>query len=238
MHELDRPIWSALTTRQRGFAQGSELALRYRPEVSPFAACRDDAPDSLAALAALVPETGVLVLLQAGETPVPTGCEVHLAARGVQMLLSDLRPRPLEHAAVDLDETDAEEMLALASLTKPGPFLPGTRRLGRFVGIRIDGRLAAMAGERMRPGDWTEVSAVCTHPDFRGRGLAAQLSSVVVDRILARGEKPLLHAFADNHQAIRLYEALGFAKRCDMSVLGLTRNARNQQPAAASDRAA
>ena len=223
MHELDRPIWHALTTRQRRFAQGSGTALRYDPAISPFAACRDNAPKSLEALAELVPETGMLVLLQADEAPVPDGCEAPLVARGVQMLLSELRPSALEHPTIDLGEADAGEMMALASLTKPGPFLPGTHRLGRFVGIRIDGRLAAMAGERLKPGDHTEVSAVCTHPDFRGRGLAAQLSSLVARRILARGEKPFIHAFADNHQAIRLYERLGFAKRCDMNVLGLQR---------------
>jgi ribosomal protein S18 acetylase RimI-like enzyme len=231
MHELDRPIWTALTTHQRGFAQGSELARRYDPLVSPFAACRDNGPQALAALAELVPTTGMLVLLQAGEAPVPAGCEAGLVARGVQLLLDRFSPRSLELPAVDLGAADAEEMTALAGLTKPGPFLPGTQRLGRFVGIRIDGRLAAMAGERLRAGDWTEVSAVCTHPDFRGRGLAAQLSSLVVDRILTRGEKPFLHAFADNQQAIRLYEALGFVRRRDMSVVGLQASARGQIPA-------
>ncbi len=221
MRELDRPIWHALTTRQRCFAQGSELALRFDPRVSPFAACRDNEPASLAALAALVPETGMLVLLQADEAPVPEGCEPALVARGVQMLLEEFRPAKLEHAAIDLGAADIDDMVELANLTKPGPFLPGTSRLGGFVGIRAQGRLAAMVGERLKLGGYTEVSAVCTHPDFRGRGMAAQLSSLVVERILTRGERPFLHAFADNHQAIRLYEQLGFARRCDMNVLAL-----------------
>jgi predicted GNAT family acetyltransferase len=225
MHELDRPIWHALAGRQRRFAEGSVLALRYHPDISPFAACRDDGPASLAALADLVPETGPLVLLQAGETPVPDGCEPAYAAQGVQLVLRDLRLRTIEHRMVDLGASDAAEMLELAELTRPGPFLPGTWRLGRFVGVRVDGRLAAMAGERLTPGDATEVSAVCTHPDFRGRGMAAQLTSVVVERIVARGETPFLHAFADNREAIRLYEALGFVKRRDMSVLALQRPA-------------
>ncbi|MFL5333413.1 MAG: GNAT family N-acetyltransferase, partial [Geminicoccaceae bacterium] len=104
---------------------------------------------------------------------------------------------------------------------RPGPFLPGTPRFGGFVGIRVDGRLAAMAGERLKLGGWTEVSAVCARPDFRGRGMAAQLSSLVVERIMARGERPFLHAFVDNDRAIRLYRQLGFAKRCDVNVLAL-----------------
>lgn len=221
MHELDRPIWQALTTRQRRFAQGSELALRFDPRVSPFAACRDNEPASLSALAGLVPETGMLVLLQADEAPAPQGCEPALIARGVQMLLEDFRPAKLEHAAIDLGAADVDDMVELAGLTRPGPFLPGTWRLGRFIGIRVDGRLVAMVGERLQLGSFTEVSAVCTHPDFRGRGMAAQLSSLVIERILARGERPFLHAFADNHLAIRLYEQLGFAWRCAMNVLAL-----------------
>ena len=221
MDELDRPIWHALAGRQREFAQGTGPALRFEPEVSPFAACRDNGPQALAALAALVPATGMLALLQADATPLPPGCEPVLVAQGVQMVLGELRPVPLEHAAVDLGPDDVQDMVALAELTKPGPFLPGTPRLGRFVGIRVDGRLAAMAGERLKPGTFTEVSAVCTHPDFRGQGLAAQLSSLVAGRILARGERPFIHAFADNHRAIGLYGRLGFAHRCAMNVLAI-----------------
>ena len=142
----------------------------------------------------------------------PEGCEPALIARGVQMLLEEFRPTKLEHAAIDLGAADIDDMVELANLTKPGPFLPGTSRLGGFVGIRVDGRLAAMVGERLKLGSHTEVSAVCTHPDFRGRGMAAQLSSLVVERILARGERPFLHAFADNHQAIRLYESAGICQ--------------------------
>lgn len=225
MHELDRPIWHALATRHQPFAHGTDLARRYDPQFSPFAASRDDAPASLAALAALVPQSGLLVMLQAGAAPVPAGCEAALADQGVQMLLGTLRSRALKHAAVDLGDADAADMLALASLTRPGPFLPRTHRLGRFVGIRVDGRLAAMAGERLQVHGHTEVSAVCTHPDFRGQGMAAQLSSLVAERILARGERPFIHAFASNRQAIRLYEQLGFVKRCDMAVLALQRPA-------------
>ncbi len=225
MHELDRPIWHALATRHRAIAQGAGLARRYDPLHSPFAACRDDGPASLAALAELVPQSGMLVMLQAGAAPVPAGCEAALVDQGVQMLLDVLRPRALEHPVIDLGDDDADDMLALASLTRPGPFLPRTHRLGRFVGIRVDGRLAAMAGERLQVRGHTEVSAVCTHPDFRSMGMAAQLSSLVAERILARGERPFIHAFAANRQAIRLYEQLGFVKRCDMAVLALQRPA-------------
>ena len=230
MHELDRPIWHALAGRQREFAQGSELALRFDPEVSPFAACRDNGLAALAALAELAPTAGMLAMLQADEAPVPPSCEPVLVAQGVQMVLEELRPAKLEHAALDLGPADVAEMVALAELTRPGPFLPGTPRLGRFVGIRVDGRLAAMAGERLKPGHYTEVSAVCVHPDFRGQGMAAQLSSLVVQRILAYGERPFIHAFADNHRAIGLYERLGFVHRCAMNVLAIVPHGRGSDP--------
>ena len=109
-----------------------------------------------------------------------------------------------------LDDADAEDMLALATLTAPGPFLARTNRLGGFVGVRDKGRLVAMAGERMKPGIFTEVSGVCTHPDHRGRGLAGFLMRVVAERIFARGEIPFLHSYASNAGANALYESLGF----------------------------
>jgi ribosomal protein S18 acetylase RimI-like enzyme len=223
MHVLDRPVWSALTTRQAAFAFGSSLALRYDPTVSPFAACRDNSAAALAALAELAPQEGAIALLQADPAPTPDDCEAVFAAQGVQMVADRLSPAPSRHDVLELDEVDAVEMVALAALTKPGPFLPGTHRLGRFVGVRIEGRLAAMAGERFRVTGFTEVSGVCTHPDFRGRGLAAELSSLVAIGIRDRGETPFLHAFADNLAAIRLYEGLGFVQRAAMNVLGLRR---------------
>jgi len=126
---------------------------------------------------------------------------------------------------VELTEADAPEMLALAELTKPGPFLRGTQKLGGYVGIRREGRLVAMAGERMKPEGFTEVSGVCAHPDFRGQGFAGALSSLVATRILARGEIPFLHAFANNTSALALYRKLGFENRCEVHVKALKRAA-------------
>ena len=109
-------------------------------------------------------------------------------------------------------------MLALATLTEPGPFLPRTHTMGRFIGLRIDGRLAAMAGERMRFPGHVEVSGVCTHPDFRGRGLARTLSAAVAAEIQRRGDQPFLHAWTANTAAIALYESLGFAVRAAVNI--------------------
>lgn len=128
-----------------------------------------------------------------------------------------------EHPIVELGDADAGDMLALATLTRPGPFMRHTHHMGRFVGVRIHGRLAAMAGERFRFSGYTEVSGVCTHPDFRGRGLAARLSRHVASRILARGEMPFLQSWSSHAQAIRLYERLGFRVRREIHVAVLAR---------------
>jgi len=124
---------------------------------------------------------------------------------------------------VQLTDADVPEMLALARLTEPGPFLTRTHTMGAFIGIRIGGRLAAMAGERFRFPGYTEVSGVCTHPDFRGRGLARRLSAAVAAGIEARGERPFLHAWKTNRPAITLYESLGFEMRNEVNVAVLER---------------
>jgi predicted GNAT family acetyltransferase len=142
----------------------------------------------------------------------------------VQMMATLRVPAGAGHeAVVQLSDADAPEMLALAKLTEPGPFLTRTHAMGAFIGIRIGGRLAAMAGERFRFPGFTEVSGVCTHPDFRGRGLARQLSAAVAAGIEARGERPFLHAWKTNHTAIGLYESLGFELRTEVNVAVLER---------------
>ncbi len=124
---------------------------------------------------------------------------------------------------MSLTDDDAPEMLVLASLTEPGPFLARTHRMGRFLGIRRNGRLAAMAGERMRFPGHTEVSGVCTHPDFRGQGLARRLSAAVTAAIQQRGDRAFLHVWATNATAIAIYRGLGFEVRAEVSVAVLER---------------
>ncbi|AJP72240.1 GNAT family N-acetyltransferase [Sphingomonas hengshuiensis] len=217
-HPLDRPAWAALHTRQAGLAQGEGAALRFDPGYAIFAAVGDHAPHSLDALGALVRATGPAIVMQRDALPPVPGTRVESARAGVQMVAEALAPAaaPLEPLA--LGDADAPEMFALAMLTRPGPFFANTHRLGSFIGVREGGRLVAMAGERLRLEGYGEVSAVCTHPDFRGRGLAGALMRVVAGRMLARGEQPFLHAYADNPGAIALYESLGFRLRCGVVV--------------------
>ena len=217
-HILDRPIWHALRTSQSCFAEGNERALRYHADVAPFAASGDDDDKSLAALAVLIHPGENSILLQAGDAVIPPQCVVDIVSPAVQMVAVDIDPPEEADRAVKLTEGDAVQMLALATLTKPGPFLPKTHLLGDFYGIKIENRLVAMAGERMRLDGYTELSGVCTHPDFRSRGYAGLLSRLVAARIFERGETPFLHAYASNVTAIGLYEQLGFAHRSDMSV--------------------
>ena len=150
--------------------------------------------------------------------PLPPGCVSRSDAPCHQMVLEHLHAPPSTHDFVPLTEADAPEMRALAELTRPGPFFSRTHQLGDFVGVKIDGRLVAMSGERMKVPGFTEVSAVCTHPDFRGRGYAGALMSHVASKILARGETPFLHSYAANTGAIALYEALGFRFRAAVTM--------------------
>lgn len=220
-HPLDRPIWHALVTRQSHLAVGAGAALRFRTDHAQFAATPDDSPESLAAVGALIARTGPAVLFQSRGLQIPPGTTAEKGAPGIQMVAEAIVPAiPIKFE--ELGDADAPEMVALATLTEPGPFFERTNRLGDFVGVRHEGKLIAMAGERLRLPGYTEVSGVCTHPDFRGRGLAGNLMRVVASRILARGEQPFLHSYADNHTAIALYEALGFRYRCDMPIAFVT----------------
>jgi predicted GNAT family acetyltransferase len=223
MHDdLDRPVWASLQ-HQPQWAIGDERARRFKADINRFASARDDSAESLAALAALVqPGDDAVFLLQAPSIVVPPGLVAVKQAQGVQMLAT----RPLElDAGVDLlGDADAAEMLALATMTEPGPFFARTHTMGRFIGVRIDGRLAAMAGERMRFPGHVEVSGVCTHPDFRGRGLARRLSAAVTAEIQRRGEQAFLHAWTTNTAAIALYESLGFEWRTAVNVAVLKRS--------------
>lgn len=212
-HPLDRPVWSALTSRQAHLALGDARALRFDPAYALFAAAADDSPESTEALGRLNLSPNGLGLVEAGDMPLPPGAVVRASAACVQMVAASLNGGGRTIAFEPLGEADAAEMLALATLTVPGPFFVRTHRLGDFIGVKIDGRLVAMAGERMKPDGFTEVSGVCTHPDHRGRGYAGSLMRVVTARILERGEQAFLHAYAANTATIALYETLGFRVR-------------------------
>ena len=220
---LDRPVWTSLSTVHSALSVGNALARRYAREVNLFASACDDTLPALAALADLVRAGERIFVLQVPEIVVPASLVAVKEATGVQMTATRSATAVGQEGVLRLTDADAPEMLALAKLTEPGPFLSRTHAMGTFIGVRIGGRLAAMAGERFRFPGYTEVSGVCTHPDFRGRGLARRLSAAVVAGIEARGERPLLHAWKTNRPAIALYESLGFEIQTEVNVAVLER---------------
>jgi len=214
---LDDPAWHALTTDHAALGQCNGAAARYRIELSPIGGLARYDAEAFAELRPLVGPEEAVGLVSATQYDVPADWEVLQAVPVFQMVCETLSA-PLEVVPVQLTAADAEAALELATATEPGPFRAGTLGMGRYFGLRAaDGRLMAMTGERMRLGQLTEVSAVCTWPEFRGRGLAKALVSYVSALIAAEGRVPLLHVKTENGAAIALYEKLGFTVRKELT---------------------
>jgi ribosomal protein S18 acetylase RimI-like enzyme len=186
--------------------------MRYVADFCVFAALPDEPDSSTWSDAAELFGPGAVVPLAGVPAIAPPGWEIVLDLNGVQMV-DDGVAATADAEAVPLGPADVPEMLDLVARTRPGPFLSRTVELGGYLGVRRGGALVAMAGERLRPPGWAEISAVCTDDAFRGQGLATRLVLAVAAGIRTRGETPFLHAAASNSKAIRLYESLGFRLR-------------------------
>jgi predicted GNAT family acetyltransferase len=215
MDALDNPIWQALISTHAHFAETGDVARKFPHEVSVLAGFCEPTMASYRSLAALLrPDERVGLFLQGPPDP-PSPWIVDRTTSLLQMLCErriplSAQPKP---AVVPLTQADVPEMLTLTKLTNPGPFGPRTREMGDYFGIRVEGTLAAMAGERLKLPGYTEISAVCTHPDHLGHGFASVLINTLMDRIFSRGELPFLHVLPENTRAVQVYERLGFAKR-------------------------
>ena len=213
---LDNPIWNALRTGHRSLAIVEGEARRYPPAIGPLAGTPDQSSESYDALRALAGPGGIVGLFFPDPPAPPEGWSLFRGGLLTQMICR--APRLVAGALPAginlrrLGSVDVRAMIELATLTEPGPFRERTIELGNFYGILEGSRLLAMAGQRMRVPGFGEVSAVCTHPDARGRGYAAVLMSEVMRDIAGERATPFLHAFADN-PATRLYEKLGFTHR-------------------------
>ncbi len=208
---LDNPAWHALTGRQATQGERSERSARYQPEISPLAAVRECTSEALDELATLCGRDPVALLCDTRE--LPRNRFRLMRTNVVRQLCCETPCEPLTVSSVTLGGSDADDMVALVKLTEPGPFAQRTVELGSYIGVREGGRLLAMAGERLKPPGWVEVSGVCTHPDGRGRGYAVGLVSKVTNAIFARGERAFLYVAIGSPSektATRIYEQLGF----------------------------
>jgi len=214
-HPLDNPVWGSLLGAHAQFARRRGRAARFEPDVTVFAALSDDAADVGPAawrdLEALAAPGELLVVVDAPFDP-PAGWEIETRMVGVQLTGEDMLVED-DLEAIELGPADVPEMTDLVARTKPGPWRPRTVEMGRYIGVRVGGELVAMAGERLRPDGWVEVSAVCTDERFRGQGLASRLTRAVGAGVVASGQLPVIHASAGNVNAIRLYESMGFVFR-------------------------
>jgi ribosomal protein S18 acetylase RimI-like enzyme len=209
---LDHPIWNALTSVHAPLALTRGAARRYPAAVSPLAATAEPTAEALADLAELADPGEALSLLSDGPLPASPHWRM-LRERPIEQMVCGTFAPAASIPLLELGAADTGDMAALVALTEPGPFAPGALRMGRYRGLRSEhGRLMAMAGERMRLSAFSEVSAVCTHPDFRGRGYALALVSALSAMIVAEGKTPFLHVKGEN-TAKRVYEALGFRVR-------------------------
>ena len=209
--ELDNPAWSALTSRHSHLAIGDGPVRRYPAEISPFAAI--ETPDALPVLAYRMAEGETSVLWSPEELAAPEGVDLLVHFPILQMAAFNFHPADVADNAEPLTVAHVDDMIALTTLMKPGPFGARTIEMGSYIGVFENGRLAAMAGERMKPADFTEISAICVHPDFQGRGHARRLTSILGKRIVADGRVPFLNVLPENTAAIGLYESLGFTLR-------------------------
>jgi predicted GNAT family acetyltransferase len=220
---LDNPVYAALSGAQAVFARRSGRVLRYAPDIAPFLALPSEVSDTdwRDVLELVAPGSAIATAHNGSE--LPESLKLTHTFELLQMI-GEHAVGAHDPEAVTLGPADVPEMLELVALTEPGPFLPRTIELGEYVGIRRDGALVAMGGERMHFAGWTEISAVCTAPAYRGHGLASRLVSTLVADIQQRSEHVFLHVLTGNTNAIRLYEGLGFrTRRCRMlSVLART----------------
>ncbi|SNT36545.1 FR47-like protein [Actinomadura meyerae] len=217
---LDDPVGASLRGHHAHLSRRAGKAATYLPDVATFCAVpADPAASDWADLARLLGPGGFADMFSNPAVP-PPDWEPVFVLDGLQMVWPDGAVPETGPAVVELGEHDVPEMLDLVARTRPGPFRPRTRELGTYLGVRDNGALVAMAGERLRPPGWTEISSVCTAPEARGRGHAAHLIRALAARIASRGDRPFLHVAADNTGAAALYEHLGFEPRREVTFRG------------------
>ncbi|XVJ65520.1 MAG: GNAT family N-acetyltransferase [Lacibacter sp.] len=207
---LNNPVYAALSTTDVSFNIGNEAVKFFHPEVSPFAGFDEETKNGFEQLYDLFPLGRKILYAIPSPISAPKGWEVQHEIEGKQFVYEGGTVNGTFPDIVPLRATHVEEMIALTRLTKPGPFDKRTIEFGQYHGIFENGKLAAMTGQRLHINNFTEISAVCTHPDHLGKGYATSLLQHQLQIILNNGETPFLHVRADNERAIAVYERLGF----------------------------
>lgn len=209
---LINPVFNALSGRDKHLGGGTENIKYFDEEVSPFASFKNGYKKGFDDLYDIMPAKRGVLYANPERVEIPSNWKVLIDIAGVQMIHKKLVPYDFKKVnIVPLTKENVPEMVALATLTKPGPFATRTIEFGYYHGIFEDGKLVAMAGQRMHVDNFNEVSAVCTHPVALGKGYATALTQHQVELIYEQGYQPFLHTRADNERAIKVYERLGFA---------------------------
>ncbi|WP_423148240.1 GNAT family N-acetyltransferase [Rubrolithibacter danxiaensis] len=224
-HILDNPIWNGLLTGNKSIAHGSEKAKYFAKEIAAFAGMKDNNEDDFNCLYNFTPFNSPIVLFAAKELIIPKDWKVLVKKDLLQMVYQQRNvPTVDDHSFVPLQEKDIPAMIELTTKTNPGPFLSRTIDFGNYEGVFDKGILVAMAGQRFQPDPYVEISAVCTHPDYSGKGHASNLIRSQISKILMSSKIPFLHVLPDNTSASNLYQKLGFEIRKKMMVYVIEKN--------------
>lgn len=224
-HVLDNPAWNALISGNKHFSEGNEQVKYFDKEVSPFVGLEENSPGNFEVLYELIQRNSPILLVTPTEIAIPAPWKVINFIRGRQMVYDGGEvPFLTNTEIVPLKDEHIPQMLALTKLTNPGPFAERTIDFGHYHGFLENGRLVAMAGQRLYPFNYAELSAVCTHPDHRGRGYARQLLLHQIQRIHAASNIPFLHVRSNNERAIKVYENLGFSTRKEVYFYVMVKN--------------
>ena len=222
---LNNPAWGALISGNKNLALGNNRVKYFDRDVSPFVGLEENSADNFKELFELIPHAAPLLVITPAEMEIPAPWTVLRCIHGIQMIYEAGVPAAEQAAKLRaLTIADIPQMLELTQLTNPGPFGPRTIEFGYYEGAFEGNRLAAMAGQRLHVDDYMEISAVCTHPDFTGRGYAKQLLQSQINRIRAVNGIPFLHVRYDNGRAINVYESLGFTRRADIYFYVIKKN--------------